>query len=175
MAKSIKLKNDTYLDNSSIFHGKCIDNLDTHYSIGVFTYNPNTKGKKPDDNEYGQLICYENSNMLQEGFSMITQIAVPTWSKKMYNRKKTNETEWSEWASITTTISKTINGISDPNGFIFSEIPLEATIVSCKVLSKPGICLPYTFEGGKYTFKCTNWNLESFGNQDLTIYVVYSP
>lgn len=175
MAKSIKLRNDIYWDNSSILHGKCIDNLDAHCSIGLFTYSPNTTGTKPDDNEYGQLICYENSNIFQEGFTMLTQIAVPTWSKKMYIRKKTNEAEWSDWASICTTVVKTINGTSDSNGFIFSSIPLEATIISCKVVSTPGICLPYTWEGGCYTFKCTNWNLEAYGNQNLTIYVVYSP
>lgn len=66
-----------------------------------------------------------------------------------------------------------ISGTSDANGFIETSIPMNANILSCKLTSQDGICLPYVHKNGNFSFKCTDWNLNSFATQSLTIYVVY--
>ena len=66
-----------------------------------------------------------------------------------------------------------ISGTSDANGFIETSIPMNANILSCKLTSQDGMCLPYVHTNGNFSFKCTDWNLNSFATQSLTIYVIY--
>lgn len=108
MSKSIRLKNDTYLDSTGIVHNKMllseillgnwVANLDELNTSGIYWFNPDTQGTHPNEtNRYGQLISLVNNNRCGEGFSMKTQIAVTTWANGMYIRTNTNETNWTAW------------------------------------------------------------------------------
>ena len=67
----------------------------------------------------------------------------------------------------------TITGTSDSNGFVESSIPTNSNILSCKLISKDGICIPYVHVGGNFSFKCMDWGLNNFSTQELSIYVIY--
>lgn len=119
MPKSIKLKDNTYWDSSSIIYkksvnledmlsGRWIANIDTHYLTGFYSCNPNTQGTFPCDNKYGQLVTSVNSeNIYGEGFDMFTQIFIPTWGNELFVRTCTNKSNWTNWRSINNDLNDT--------------------------------------------------------------------
>lgn len=82
------------------------------------------------------------------------------------------EAAYFHYPSIYTT---TVSAVTDENGFIDNtSIPFSKNIISCKLINRDGICLPYTHLNGTFSFKCVNWNLENFGQQECTAYVIYT-
>lgn len=82
------------------------------------------------------------------------------------------EATYYHYPSIYTT---TVSAVTDENGFIDNtSIPFSKNIISCKLINRDGICLPYTHLAGTFSFKCVNWNLECFGQQECTAFVIYT-
>ena len=120
MARSIRLKENTYLDSESIVYGhqplnKCLfdnikrenppsnNDLNNALAIGQYTYYADTLNspykQNGTDDQYGIVLVFATTDDITIVARWVIQIALTTWGN-IFMRTNINSSGWTRWMKV---------------------------------------------------------------------------